>query len=167
MLPQSFPPAVAPVVDDARSARSLLETMITAGRADEALRALQVASIPDGWWIYVTGERLQARAFGPYLDGEQADHAFRHALLIDDACTEDCTEAWRSEEKPHPAVYDVTIVDLSDFDHTADRRCQKCLGHPGWAHDDESRRREHRDICKHCLGSGTDPKAQDSGRGLP
>lgn len=33
-------------------------------------------------------------------------------------------------------------------------RCPRCLGHPGWAHDDESRRREPDDVCLSCFGSG-------------
>lgn len=33
-------------------------------------------------------------------------------------------------------------------------RCPDCRDHPGWAHGDESRRREPRDVCKACLGSG-------------
>lgn len=33
-------------------------------------------------------------------------------------------------------------------------RCPRCVGHPGWAHDDESRRREPDDICRSCFGSG-------------
>lgn len=33
-------------------------------------------------------------------------------------------------------------------------RCPRCIGHPGWAHDDESRRREPDDVCPACFGSG-------------
>lgn len=32
--------------------------------------------------------------------------------------------------------------------------CQACAAHPGWAHDDERRRREPADVCKTCLGAG-------------
>jgi hypothetical protein len=42
---------------------------------------------------------------------------------------------------------------------TAEPRCQACLDHPGWAHGDLSRRREPRDVCRACLGSGVhDPE---------
>ena len=33
-------------------------------------------------------------------------------------------------------------------------RCQRCVDHPGWAHGDESRRREPEDVCPACFGSG-------------
>jgi hypothetical protein len=35
-------------------------------------------------------------------------------------------------------------------------RCQQCIGHPGWAHADESRRREPDDLCPACKGSGVE-----------
>ena len=34
-------------------------------------------------------------------------------------------------------------------------RCPVCLEHPGWAHDDTTRRDEPRDVCRACLGSGS------------
>lgn len=34
--------------------------------------------------------------------------------------------------------------------------CPACLPHRGWAHSDESRRKEPRDVCRSCLGSGVD-----------
>ena len=34
--------------------------------------------------------------------------------------------------------------------------CPACLPHLGWAHSDESRRKEPRDVCRSCLGSGVD-----------
>lgn len=36
------------------------------------------------------------------------------------------------------------------------RRCPVCIDHPGWAHDDESRRKVA-DYCRACHGSGTNP----------
>lgn len=33
-------------------------------------------------------------------------------------------------------------------------RCPRCIEHPGWAHGDESRRREPDDLCPACFGSG-------------
>jgi hypothetical protein len=32
--------------------------------------------------------------------------------------------------------------------------CSHCLAHPGWAHGDESQRREPADVCRACYGSG-------------
>ena len=32
--------------------------------------------------------------------------------------------------------------------------CPDCLTHRGWSHGDESRRKEPRDVCRSCLGSG-------------
>lgn len=34
-------------------------------------------------------------------------------------------------------------------------RCQACADHPGWAHADQTRRSEPRDVCRECMGSGT------------
>lgn len=39
--------------------------------------------------------------------------------------------------------------------HAHHPRCLACIDHPGWAHGDESRRREPGDTCRHCYGSGT------------
>lgn len=40
-----------------------------------------------------------------------------------------------------------------------DDRCSRCANHPGWAHADERRRSEPRDVCKGCLGSGVEGAA--------
>ena len=40
------------------------------------------------------------------------------------------------------------------MDTTTITPCPDCLNHRGWAHGDESRRKEPRDVCRSCLGSG-------------
>jgi hypothetical protein len=37
---------------------------------------------------------------------------------------------------------------------TPAERCSACAAHPGWAHGDQTRRDEPRDLCRACLGSG-------------
>lgn len=46
-------------------------------------------------------------------------------------------------------------------------RCPACIDHPGWAHDDESRRREPADACRACFGSGVDQTPRTYVVGLP
>lgn len=41
--------------------------------------------------------------------------------------------------------------------------CAYCIAHPGWAHADESRRRDSVDVCRFCFGSSVE-QPQPEGR---
>lgn len=41
-----------------------------------------------------------------------------------------------------------------DVTEISQPRCNRCSNHPGWAHDDQSRRNEPEDVCRACFGSG-------------
>lgn len=45
-------------------------------------------------------------------------------------------------------------LDAAPADGPQAPRCGHCAAHPGWAHGDTTRRREPRDVCGICLGTG-------------
>ena len=82
-------------------------------------------------------------------------HAWRIAL--------DIVDPFEARKTDPTLTIDCTIVgpELTAVDLGWQRdpfqtheRCYDCLDHPGWAHGDESRRREPDDVCRACLGSG-------------
>lgn len=51
-------------------------------------------------------------------------------------------------------IYESICGEYSVFHTREVASCLACVEHPGWAHGDESRRRQPADVCRSCLGSG-------------